>query len=191
MFANDERLLALGKGSPPIGLQRMGFWLLQSRILQKLHRMRGSYMKIIRFSVLLMILSLPLFNVEAQEKADNETDIHKNVKLLEMPIPPNMPEDFKAKYQIFLGQLKEVLKEKTGERSSESALTIQVRAGVKEVGSKKTKQPAARVTAFRRDSKVEWVSIMLLHSYATGEPINNEEIEKFLPLQILSRLDSF
>ena len=148
-------------------------------------------MKSVRFAVFLMILSLPLFNVVAQEKADLETDIHNNVKLMEMPIPSNIPEDYKVKYQFFIHQLKDVLKEKTSERSSESALTIQVRAGIKEVGSKKTKQPAARVTAYTKDSKVEWVAILLLYSYATGETINKQEIEKFLTLQILNRIDSF
>jgi hypothetical protein len=82
------------------------------------------------------------------------------------------------------------LKEKTSERSLASALTIQVSPGIKEVGSKRTKQPAARVTAFRRDSRSEWVANFLLTSYATGETINKEEIEKFLTIQILNPIDS-
>jgi len=148
-------------------------------------------MKSIRFSILFMLLSLLLCSAKAQEKADTETNINNNVKLLEMPIPPNIPEEFKAKYQIFIGRLKEALKEKTSERSSASALTFQVSAGIKEVGSKRTKQPAARVTAFKKDSKNEWVANFLLYSYATGETINKEEIEKFLTLQILKPIDSF
>ncbi len=148
-------------------------------------------MKSIRFSVLLVILSLPFCSVEAQEKADSETTIHNNVKLIEMPIPPNIPEDFKAQYQIFIDRLKVALKEKTSERPSASALTFQVTAGVREVGSKRTKQPAARVTAFKKDSRNEWVASFILYSYATGETINKEEIEKFLTLQILNGLDSY
>jgi hypothetical protein len=147
-------------------------------------------MKSIRFSVLFMLFFLPLCSAEAQEKADSETDIHNNVKLLEMPIPPTIPEDFKAKYQIFIGRLKQALKEKTSERSSTSALTIQVCAGIREVGSSRTQQPAARVTAFRKDSKNEYVANFLLYSYATGETVNKEEIERFLTMQILNPLDS-
>jgi hypothetical protein len=146
-------------------------------------------MKSIRFSVLFLLLFLPICGAEAQEKADSETDIHNNVKLLEMPVPPNIPEDFKAKYQIFLGRLKQALKEKTSERSSTNALTIQVCPGIREVGTTKTKQPVARVTAFKKDSKSEYVANFLLHSYATGETVNKEEIERFLTLQILSPLE--
>ena len=146
-------------------------------------------MKSIRFSVLFMLFFLPLCSAEAQEKADSETDIHNNVKLLEMPVPPNIPEDFKVKYQIFLGRLKQALKDKTAERSSTSALTIQVCPGIREVGSAKTKQPAARITAFKKDSKSEYVANFLLYSYATGETVNKEEIERFLALQILNPLE--
>jgi hypothetical protein len=163
---------------------------LQSGILRKSFLIRESLMKSIRFSILFLLLSLPLCSAEAQEKADSQTDIHSNVKLLEMPVPPNIPDEFKAKYQIFLERLKQALKEKTSERSLASALTIQVSPGIKEVGSKRTKQPAARVTAYRRDSKSEWVANFLLTSYATGETINKEEIEKFLTIQILNPIDS-
>jgi hypothetical protein len=183
-------MIALGKGSLPIDPQQAGIWLLQSGIIRKSLPMRESYMKSIRFSVLFMLFFLPLCGAEAQEKADSETDIHNNVKLLEMPIPPNIPEDFKAKYQIFLGRLKQALKEKTSERSSTSALTIQVCPGIREVGATRTKQPAARITAFKKDSKSEYVANFLLHSYATGETINKEEIERFLTLQVLNPIDS-
>jgi len=147
-------------------------------------------MKSIRFSVLLMLFSLPFCSVVAQEKAERETDIHNNVKLLEMPIPPNIPEEFKVKYQLFLGRLKQALKDKTAERSATSALTIQVCPGIREVGTSRTKQPAARITAFKKDSKSEYVANFLLYSYATGETVNKEEIEKFLTIQILNPIDS-
>ncbi|MBN1569925.1 MAG: hypothetical protein JXA73_18920 [Acidobacteria bacterium] len=146
-------------------------------------------MKSVRISILLLLFSLPLCSAVAQEKAERETDIHNNVKLLEMPVPSNIPEEFKAQYQVFLGRLKQALKDKTGERSSTNALTIQVRPGIKEIGQNRTKQPAARITAFKKDSKSEYVANFLLHSYATGDTVNKEEIERFLTLQILNPLE--
>lgn len=159
------------------------------RDLQESNLMRGNRMKSIRYSVLFMLFSLPFCSVVAQEKAERETDIHDNVKLLEMPVPPNIPEEFRAKYQLFLGRLKQALKDKTSERSSASALVIQVCPGIREVGTSKTKQPAARITAFKKDSKSEYVANVLLYSYATGETVNKEEIERLLALQILNPLD--
>jgi hypothetical protein len=147
-------------------------------------------MKSIRISILIMLFSLPLCSAVAQEKAEHETDIYDNVKLMEMPVPPNIPEDFKAKYQVFLGRLKQALKEKTAERSATSALTIQVCPGIKEVGANRTKQPAARITAFKKDSKTEYVANFLIHSYATGDTVTKEEVERFLTLQILNPLES-
>ena len=89
-----------------------------------------------------------------------------------------------------MGRLKQALKEKTSERTATSALTIEVRPGIREVGAARTKQPAARITAFKKDSKSEYVANFLLHSYATGDTVNKEEIERFLTLQILNPLDS-
>ena len=146
-------------------------------------------MKCIRISIVFMLLCLPLCSVEAQEKAERETDIHNNVKLLEMPIPSNMSDEFKGKYQIFLGRLKQALKDKTSERVSETALTIQVSAGIREVGANRTKQPAARITAFKKGSKSEYVANYLLHSYVTGDTVSKEEIERFLALQILQPIE--
>jgi hypothetical protein len=144
----------------------------------------------IRISMLFLFLVLPLGNVRAQEKAESEIDIHSNVRLIEMPVPQDMPEEFRGKYQVFMQQLKAALKEKTSERSSASALTIQVRPGIKEVGLNKTKRPMASITAYKKDSKNEFCGDILLHSYATGETINKEEIEKFLTRQILDPLGS-
>lgn len=173
-----------------MGPQRAGIWLLPSGIMRTSCLIRGELYEKHPFLSSLLLFFLPLFSAQAQEKDDNATDIHNNVKLLEMPMPPNMPEDFKAKYQVFLGRLKQALVEKTSERPSASALMIQVSPGIKEVGSARTKQPAVRISAFRKDSRSEYVASFLLHSYATGETINKDEIERFLTMQILNPIDS-
>jgi hypothetical protein len=138
----------------------------------------------------ILFLLLPLWSVKAQEKADRGIEIHSNVRLIEMPIPQDMPEEFRTKYQVFLQQLKTTLKEKTSERSSASALIIQVRPGIKEVGLNRTKRAMASITAYKKDSTNEFCGDLLLHSYATGETVNKEEIEKFLTMQILNPLGS-
>jgi len=145
-------------------------------------------MRGIRIPVLFLLLFLPFGIAKAQEKAECETDIHSNVKLLEMPIPPDMPEELKIKYQLFLQRLKSTLKESTSEREATSALTIQVRPGVKEIGANKTKRALARITGYRKDSKGEYFGNLFLHSYDTGDTVNEQEIEKFLTQQIFSPL---
>ncbi len=147
-------------------------------------------MRSVRIRILFMLLFVPLLSVIAQEKAEREIDIHANVRLVEMPAPPDLPEEFKAKYQIFLRQLQTSLKANTSERSSASALTIQVRPGIKEIGLNRTKRPTACITAFVKDSKTEFRGDLLLHSYATGETVSQEEVEKFLTRNILSPLGS-
>ncbi|MDM7994997.1 MAG: hypothetical protein QUT30_04835 [Acidobacteriota bacterium] len=145
-------------------------------------------MKRIQMPVLFMFLFLPLAIGNAQEKAEHEVDIHSNVKLLEMPIPQDMPEELKAKYQIFVQRLKDALQESTSERTEASALTIQVRPGVKEIGAAKTKRALARVTGYKKDSKAEYFANIFLHSYETGDTVNKTEIEKFLSQQIFGPL---
>jgi hypothetical protein len=145
-------------------------------------------MKGIRLPILVLLLFLPCWSIKAQEQAARETDIHDNVKLIEMPMSQDIPEEFKAKYQSFLTQLKTALKENTTEREAASILTIQVRPGIKEIGLNKTKRPMASIIAFKKDSKNEYFGDILLYSYATGEDINKEEIEKFLTVQILNPL---
>ena len=140
--------------------------------------------------ILFLFMLLPLWSVPAQEKPEREIDIHDNVRLLEMPIPQDLPEEFKAKYQVFLQQLKTALTEKTAECSSAEAITVQVRPGIREVGFNRTKRPMASVTAFKKNSGNEFRGDLLLHSYATGETVNKEEIEKFLTRQILDPMGS-
>jgi len=124
-------------------------------------------MKRVQMPVLFMFLFLPFAVCNAQEKAEREVDIHSNVKLLEMPIPQDMPEELKVKYQIFVQRLKDALKETTSERTSASALTIQVCPGVKEIGAAKTKRALARVTGYKKDSKTEYFANIFLQSYET------------------------
>jgi hypothetical protein len=147
-------------------------------------------MRSVRVQILFMLLLVPLLSVKAQEKADREIDIHTNVRLLEMPVPPDLPEDFKAKYQVFLQQLKTSLKENTSERISTSALTIEVRPGIREIGLNRTKRPMASITAFLKNSKSEFRGDLLLYSYATGDTVNKEEIDRFLTRNILAPLGS-
>ena len=145
-------------------------------------------MRNVRIPILFLLLSLPFWSVKAQEKAEREIDIHNNVRLLEMPIPKDLPEEYKAKYQVFLQQLKTALSENTSERAAASALIIQVCPGIREVGLNRTKRATASITAYKKDSKSEFHGDIFLHSFATGETVNKEEIEKFLKLQILNPL---
>jgi len=147
-------------------------------------------MRSIRIPILFLLLLLPPYIAKAQEKAEHETDIHSNVRLLEMPIPQDIPEGFRVKYQAFLQQLKEVIKENTSERAAASALIIQVRPEVKEIGLNKTKRAVANIMAFKKDSKNEFYGNIFLHNYATGEAVNKQEIEKVLVQQILNPLGS-
>jgi hypothetical protein len=147
-------------------------------------------MRSIRLTILFLLLLLPLWSIKAQEKAENETDIHNNVRLVEMPIPPDLPEEFKAKYQTFMQQLKTALSENTKECEEAGAITFQVSAGIKEIGLNRTKRPMARIVAFKKDSRSEFSGDLLLHSYLTGDTVNKQEIETFLQRQILNPLGS-
>jgi hypothetical protein len=146
-------------------------------------------MRSIRIQILFLLLFLPLWGVKAQEKAERETDIHNNVRLIEMPVPRDMPEEFKAKYQFFLEQLKTSLKEKTVEQSAAGAITIQVRPGIKEIGLNRTKRPMASITAFKKNSTSEFCGDLLLYSYSTGDTVNKQEIESFLTQHFLSPME--
>lgn len=137
-------------------------------------------------------LFLLLFSgtIAAQEKVAREIDIHKNVKLIEMAMPPDMPEELKANYQLFLPLFIETLKTNTADQAPETAITVRLTPGLKEVGAAKTKRIFVQVAAFKRDSKSEFIANLLLHSYLTGETVNKEEIEQFLAKQILRPMGS-
>jgi hypothetical protein len=64
-------------------------------------------------------------------------------------------------------------------------MLIRIAAGVKEVGSAKTKRAVAHVTSSCQNSTWEHVGDLILHSYLTNGPINKAEIEEFLRIQIL------
>ena len=142
-----------------------------------------------RVTILFLLALLPLRAIKAQEKGF-ETDIHSNVRLVTMPIPEDLPQDFKAKYLMFLAQFKESIKAKTSERTPADALVFQVRPGIKEVGANKTKRPMASIVAFKKDSKSEFRGDILLFNYATGDSISREDIDKFLTKQIMSPMES-
>jgi hypothetical protein len=139
--------------------------------------------------------SVPLFialaflffswSVWAQEKADREVEIHKNIKLIVMTAAPEIPEDIVSQYKNFLPILEEALKENTADQSDECALTLRVTIGIKEVGSAKVQRAQARITAFRRNSKQEFYGSLILYSYINSGPVNKEETGQFLKKQIL------
>ena len=130
-------------------------------------------------------------NVRAQENSERETQFHRNVRLIEIAVKPSVPADLAGQYQKFLPMFREVLKENTKDQGDEKALVIQIAAGVKEVGAAKTKRAQARVTAFCRNSRKEYVGNFTLHSYTSNGPVNREETERFLRKQILEPMECY
>ena len=127
-------------------------------------------------------------NLTSQQKVIRETTIHKNVKLIEMAMLQDMPEELKAKYKDFVPLFEEVLAANTTDQAPENEITFRITADLKEIGAAKTKRVIVRIAAFRRNSTLEYVGNLLLHSYATGENVNRQEIEQCLIKQILSPL---
>jgi hypothetical protein len=140
-----------------------------------------------RKEAMLPALTFLLFswNVEAQNSSNVEIDIHENVTLIQTAISPDIPEDMVAEYQKFLPIFKEVLEENTSDETDACRLTIRIEAGFREIGSAKVKRAVARITAYRRNSKQEYVGSFILHSYLTDGLVNREETEQFLKIQIL------
>ncbi len=138
----------------------------------------------IRIISVLAVLLLP-WGVWAQNKIQQEIQIHKNVKLIEMAPEADLPEAVANEYQKFLPLLQEVLKENTTDQSDECSLTIRVTPGFKEIGSAKVQRPTARITAFRRNSRQEYVGTLILYSYINSGSLNKEEVAQFLTKQIL------
>jgi hypothetical protein len=114
---------------------------------------------------------------------DRETDIKKNVKLIEMPITIDLVAD-SAKQ--FLPILRDSIKEAVPETTDECALTLRVQVAVKEVGAAKIKRPMARITAYRKNSRQEFVGDFILYSFVNAGPVNKEETVQFLKKQILA-----
>jgi hypothetical protein len=126
--------------------------------------------------------------LSAQQNAATEIEIHNHVKLIEMAVPLDIPQEFREKYQAFLPLFVAALKENTTEQTADKAITFRIVPGIKEVGSAKTKRIFAKITAYRTRAKAEFVGNLLLHSYATGETVSMEEIKGFLLKQILGPL---
>ncbi len=139
---------------------------------------------VVLVSLLPVLLPLPQF-VEAQDNPGHEIEIHKNVKLIEMTARASLPAELNGSYLSFLPLLEEVLRENTTEQPPECALTVRVVPGTKEVGSTKVTRALARVTAFRKNSKNEFMGTLILYSYATNGPLSKEETKRFLKLTVL------
>jgi hypothetical protein len=136
---------------------------------------------------MLMALSLLLLSwgVGAQEKTDRDLEIHKNVKLVITAPAPDIPEDIATQYKSFLPIFEDVLKQNIPDQTDECSLTLRLSIAVKEVGSAKVKRPMARINAYRRNSRQEYVGSLILYSYTTAGMVNKEETEQFLKKQIL------
>jgi hypothetical protein len=143
-------------------------------------------MKFRNFSRYVVLASLLFaWSAKAQEKIDKEVEIRKNIKVVQQVVPANVPEDIVKQYSNFLPVFVEALKDNTKDESDECALILKVSAGMKEVGSAKIKRPQANITAYRRNSKQEYVGSFLLYSYTTNGPVNKDETAQFLKRQIL------
>jgi hypothetical protein len=136
---------------------------------------------------ILLVLAFPFFSCASwpQEKSDRELEIKKNIKLIELGVGSDIPEDLVMQYKAFLPILEDSLKEITTDQPDECSLTLRVAAGVREIGASKTKRPKAHVIAFRRNSKQEYVGDFILYSYVNAGPVNKEETSQFLKKQIL------
>ena len=133
------------------------------------------------------VLAFLLFSLSvwSQEKIDREVEIHKNVKLIELASAPDIPVDMTKQCLSFLPVFEEALKENTTDQPDECSLTLRVTCGIREIGSSKIQRPMARVTAFRRNSRQEYLGTFILYSYVTAGPVNKEETTQFLKKQIL------
>lgn len=136
---------------------------------------------------LLVVAALLVFSyaIPAQRESNSAIEVHKNVALIELPIPAAIPEELKSEYLRFLPLFEEVVTESTTDQLPDDAVTIRVEAGTKEIGSKKTVRAIAQITASCKQLTHSYAATLLLHSYATGEAVNKNEIAKFLEQYIL------
>jgi hypothetical protein len=140
-------------------------------------------------SILIVFLALAFlcfpWVVKAQEVVSQVIEIHRNVRLIETPVLADLPEELKQDYEHFLPMLEESLRAMTSDESEECALTIQVGAGFKEYGAAKVKKVFARLTAYRRNSNLQFVARIYMHNFATDAFVSMEEISDFLQQQVL------
>jgi hypothetical protein len=130
-----------------------------------------------------VVASFLFIAIQIAPAQDHETDIKKNVKLVEMPITIDLVADAAKQ---FMPILRESIKEVVPDTSDECALTLRVQIGVKEVGSAKIKRPMARITASRKNARQEFVGDFILYSFINAGPVNKEETVLFLKKQILA-----
>jgi hypothetical protein len=137
--------------------------------------------------ILAVILSLMFLATAAggQERKGREIPIHKNVLLVVYEVPPDYPEALKAEYLHVHPLLEEILKVSTTDETPDCALTVRVTAETKKIGSAQTERAVARVVAFHKNAKREFVARLILHSFLTGELVNKEEVKEFLEHRIL------
>lgn len=143
-------------------------------------------MRLVKVPMLIALaFLLCAWTVWAQENDAREVEVHKNIKLVMLAPAAETPQDMATQYKSFLPIFEQALKDSTADQSDDCALTLRVTAAFKEVGAAKVKRPMARVTAFRRNSRQEYVGNFILYSYVSSGPVNKEETGNFLKKQIL------
>lgn len=143
-------------------------------------------MRLSKVLVLIVILFLGCsWIVCAQDNLDREVVINKNVKLFITGAHSEIPAGIAGQYSAFLPLLEAVLKENVSSQSDNCELTIKVAPIVKEIGSAKTKRAAAKITAYRKNAKQEFIGTLILYSYINSGPVTKEETQHFLQKQIL------
>jgi hypothetical protein len=123
--------------------------------------------------------------VWAQGKVEREIEIHKNIKLIELAPASDISEDLVKLYKEFLPKFEEVLKKNTVSQPDECSLTLRIFAGAKAIGAAKIERPTAHVTAFRKNSKEEYIGNLILYSYVSNGAVDEQEITRFLKNKIL------
>ena len=136
------------------------------------------------FASLLLGFLFFSWSLPAQDEG-REVQVHKNVKLIVMPLSSDIPQEIAAQHKSFTPIFEQALKAGTQDESDACALTIRVTFGFKEIGAAKTRRPTARVTAFRKGARQEFIGTMIVYSYVNEGMVNVEETEQFLKKQIL------
>ena len=131
----------------------------------------------------LLLLILPW--ASAQDKTVNPVEIHKNVFLAAALPPADMQKELADDYTKFLPIFQDVIKEDLTDQPTECTLNIRVSAEVKELGAAKTPRAFAYISAFRKNSRSEYVGNLLLYDYVTSGLIGKEEIDRFVKRVIL------
>ena len=129
---------------------------------------------IVPFFLWVIVLGL-LENLWAQGITDRETMIHKNIKLAEMAVSADIPDNLAKQYRQLMPLFRKVLTQNTKDQPDEKRMLIRVEAEMKEVGSAKTKRALAHIASSCRNSTKEYVGDLILYSYITSGPVDEEE----------------